>query len=151
MEEYNFNKDKLVNLDVYLAEIIYKALTEFKNNLPEAVILYSKDWEPHQISAAPLAQEGWDADQNTTDDTQWFLDELIWTFQYIAGDLEPPSAKLFKEMYDELNIEKNLENSPGLLSTHPKYAEYHATYREEMKRISNGMELFQKNFRRLWY
>ncbi len=145
----------LANLDVYLAEIILDSLTQFRDNLPRQVMLYSKEWKDSE----------WHSDENVTDDTQWFLNELIWTFNYLANDsssasMEPllnneeitESGVLFTKMYNELRGEEvGINDLLDKLQTHPDYALYKGMQRRERERAKEGLKLFAEYYQALWY
>jgi hypothetical protein len=145
----------LANLDVFLAEIIRDSLIQFRDNLPPELMLYSKEWKDAE----------WHSDENVTDDTQWFLNELIWTFTYLANDsssasMEPlvdneditESGMLFAKMYNELKGEEiGINDFLEKLETHPDYALYKGMQRRERERAKEGLKLFAEYYQALWY
>jgi len=145
----------LANLDVFLAEIIRESLIQFRDNLPPELMLYSKEWK----------DSTWHSDENVSDDTQWFLNELIWTFNYLANDsssasMEPllnneeitESGVLFTKMYNELKGEEvGINDLLDKLQTHPDYALYKGMQRRERERAKEGLKLFAEYYQALWY
>jgi hypothetical protein len=124
-------------------------LIEFKNNLPKEVILYSKDWEATDEN---YLQDVWDADQQERNDTEWFLEELIWSFKYFAGEIELESEKLLETIREELNLHQlSLLEAAEAIANHPEHDRYMNLVKEEIQRARNGTELFGKNFIKLWY
>jgi len=145
----------LANLDVYLAEIIRDSLIQFRDNLPPEVMLYSKEWK----------DADWHSDENASDDTQWLLGELIWTFNYLANDSSPTSMEplvdneeitesgiLFTKIYNELKAEDfGINEFIDKLQTHPDYALYKGMQRRERERAKEGLKLFAEYYQGLWY
>jgi hypothetical protein len=140
---------QVTNLDIHLAKIIHDALLNFKERLPEGLIIYSKAWEKEDYN--------WHSDENVSNDTDWFINELLWTFNHIQGEEETSeSTLLFKRMSEGiLNIEEvsaeKIQNSLDSLKNHPDYALYKGLQRKEAERVKNGLNLFAKYFRSLWY
>jgi hypothetical protein len=145
----------LANLDVYLAEIIRDSLTQFRDNLPPEMMLYSKEWKNSE----------WHSDENVSDDTDWFLNELIWTFTYLAKDYSAESAepiieneeitesnRLFAKIYAELKGEEtDTITILDKIQTHPDYALYKGMQRRERERAREGLKLFAEYYQALWY
>jgi hypothetical protein len=138
----------IVNLDMYLAGVIHDALLEFKRKINKGTILYSHVWEEHG--------QDWDADENVSNDTEWFLNELIWTFDHLRDDGSiSESRKLFEKIGDGL-IGTDGTTTARMLSFvddvqhHPDYPRYQELQRQEDERAKKGLMLFAKYFRHLW-
>lgn len=152
----NIKKEDLINLDVTLAEIIKEHLVAFKN-MERLGILYSKDWEGQNPQ---LKYE-----TEFSDDTEWFLDELIWTFTMISKRLNDPPFD-DEELQQVLNqIHTNLENEIGNYRQNDnaddifnvtakinseEYKAYNKKLSEIEERIQNGLSLFSRYYTSLW-
>lgn len=129
------HKDDLGDLDRTLAEVIYRFLIEFKK-LNRTDTIYS-----HRTDSFPdVDSEYW------SDDTEWFLDELIYTFKTISKGLDPEVKKLIKEL-DLLSKDQDNVKEEEITA---KEDEILKTNQESRARITMGLELFSRYFRHLW-
>ena len=140
-KKIRITKKELWNLDATLADIIHQYLVAFKAH-DRHLVLYSPDYD----------DPNWDPSGEIRDETEWFLDELIWTFNYLARGDEAEEA-LISEVFDAESIE-NLINEGGMdfstIRDTPKYNELRALETENHDRATRGLELFAKRFRSLW-
>jgi hypothetical protein len=124
-------KRDLYNLDVTLAEIILKHLVAFKG-IHRHGILYSHEFEKDSFIHF----------SDFSDDTEWFLDELIWTFSELTTDASnSENETLF------------MKNATGKAFTEEEKAKWDNIMDETKAReirINNGLRLFGKYFRHLW-
>ena len=132
------DNSKLINLDITLAEIIRDHLIDFKN-MDRAGVLYSKNNES--------LDETYDQTRDG-DDTEWMLDELIWTFSLLAegGALNDPSVQ--KKSSFKFNEEGVM--SFEFDSEEGSKEDWLNEIGEVQARIDSGLILFAKMFQRLW-
>lgn len=142
----------IMNLDMYLAGVIHNALLKFRENLDKGTLVYSHVWEENGYA--------WEADENVSNDTEWFLNELLWTFDHLRDEGSiPESTKLFEQISGESrnpndNTVSELMNFANFISDiqhHPDYQRYKELQRQEDERVKKGLMLFAKYFRGLWY
>lgn len=143
MKKIRITKKELWNLNGVLADIIHQYLVAFKA-YDRHLVLYSPDY----------ADPDWDPSGDIRDETDWFLDELIWTFKTISeGGVSsiPEVEELIGEVFggersmvidDEGYVSFNLDEE--------KYAKLREIEGINQDRINRGLELFAKNFERLW-
>jgi hypothetical protein len=144
--------ENLSSLSTHLAEVIQDSLIRFKENVPNQSIIYSKDWEEEEY--VPV--------ENLSNDTEWFLDELIWTFGYLKNGGENSESvqisKRIAESIPQLEFKNNELPDVGEMrkyseefQNHPDFMLYQETRRREMGRMQEGLRLFGKHFQALWY
>lgn len=141
MEE--ISKEKLINLNSTLSEIIRDHLIQFKN-MERAGIIYSKSGKLDDEDFS-IAEHG--------DDTEWLLDELIWTFDAISrgGAAESPEAAvLMDEILESTILDVVFKKDIKEKSRKEKYEEWKNIIEQNRKRIDRGLLLFAENFERLW-
>jgi len=123
------NKNDLYNLDITLSKIITEHLKEFKK-LKRHAIIYPEN-----------------AQATEEDQTNWLLDELIWTFQTIAG--QNHQDILNEEMHRQ-TLHKKMNNQPLTYIEELHWNAYQQQEKEKEERITRGLTLFSKYFRMLW-
>lgn len=130
-------KKELWNLDSTLADIIHQYLVAFKAS-ERHLILYSHEFEDPEFKFFD--------DNGLTeysDDTEWFLDELIWTFATLANGSETPEYEtLLMEIFGEADLSVDH-------TKHQKYEEFIQLGKEIETRIQRGLDLFTKRFSHL--
>lgn len=141
MKKIRITKKELWNLDATLADIIHQYLVAFKES-DRHLILYSHEYDSPDFD--PMS--------DYSDDTEWFLDELIWTFETLANGGETPEIEeLISEVFggertmvidDEGYVSFNLDEE--------KYAKLRETEKAVQARIQAGLKMFSENFQRLW-
>lgn len=145
---------KLWNMDNTLAEIIYEWLVAFKK-APRNGILYSKTVDLIAPREEPV-------DWEKHDDTEWLLDELIWTFDIIrnGGAMHSPEATALWDAESDkhdysLDFQKN-ENGDAVFVSHmwendeAGRDEYYAVVKRVQERVDSGLKLFAEMFEGLW-
>jgi hypothetical protein len=141
-ETYN----EMYNLDATLSKFIHDKLVEFKKFREESyfyIMIYS-----HEIENGTKTID----DNDITDDTNWLLDEFIWTFKTIAADedYESPSLKIIMRDLELINSEKNFMAKISSIREHELYDDYIRETAEQEERIKRNLHLFGKYFRSLW-
>lgn len=142
-KKIRITEKELWNLDSTLANIIYQHLVAFKG-YERHLVLYSHEYDDPDFD--PMSEY--------SDDTEWFLDELIWTFDAlrrggVSGlpDIEEMASEIFG-IENAMTIDEN-----GLVKSNideEKLEKMRALESEYQNRINNGLALFAKNFERLW-
>jgi len=140
--------NEMYNLDATLSKFIHDKLIEFKKFRNESyvyIMIYS-----HEIENGTKTID----DKEITDDTNWLLDEFIWTFKTIAADedYESPSLKIIMrdlELVGENSENHVMEKITGIRE-HPLYDTYLKEMEEQEERIKRNLYLFGKYFRSLW-
>lgn len=131
------NKE-LWNLDTTLADIIHQYLVAFKA-YDRHLVLYSSDYEDTNVGVDDIR-----------DETEWFLDELIWTFNALAHGI-PEVEDLAAEVFGVENAVSVDESGRLVFNVdEEKREELRQLQKETQERIDNGLMLFAKNFQRLW-
>lgn len=135
----------LFNLDMSLAYVIRDALIAFKN-YDRVGVTYSEGditWK-----------DGEEDRSNWVDKSEWFLDELIWTFDTISrGGVDgiPEIDALIQEIFGEVvNRSGDLNTSLATAHNHPEYKRMRELENAAQARVDAGLKLFAENFQRLW-
>lgn len=135
-EGYIFNADNLI------AQSIVSTLKDFKDIQP-ITLIYSKNASTEDEDYVEKVNSG-----EATDDTEWALDELIWTFQALSGndaaDELLESHQLFLEELGHVNGPKVWKNNPE------GRQKYYEAWWAEQERTKRGLKLFAEVFRGLW-
>lgn len=141
MKKIRILKKELWNLDATLADIIHQYLVAFKES-DRHLILYSHEYTKPDFN--------WE--EEYSDDTEWFLDELIWTFKVLSNSGETPEIEeLIHEVFGAertMVIDENGEVTFNL--DEEKYAKLREIENVTQARIKAGLELFAKYFQGLW-
>lgn len=136
-------KKELWNLDSTLADIIHQYLVAFKA-APRMGILYSHEFENPDFN--PF--------EEYSNDTEWFLDELIWTFKVISEggvDSIPEVDALISEVFGEersMTVSEDGEVSFNL--NEEKHKELRELEKVHQERITKNLAMFGKYFQALW-
>lgn len=141
MKKIRISEKELWNLNCVLADIIHQYLVAFKE-YDRHLILYSHEFDGPDFN--PLS--------DYSDDTEWFLDELIWTFKTLANGGDTPEVEeLTSEVFggddvmvidDEGYVSFNLDEE--------KNAKLRELRVANQERINQGLSLFAKYFQKLW-
>lgn len=127
-------KNELINLNTTLAKVIRDYLIEFKK-MNRGGIIYEVDGE---------------------NKTEWFLDELIWTFNtvYLGGATEDEKPR---KIWDEITFGATNKDKPEdvlneikSLYSNPKMRIWEKEVRQTQERINEGLRLFSIYFEGLW-
>lgn len=136
--------NELCNLDFVLAKFIHGKLIDFKTLYQEDepfAIIYS-----HELESGQKTMEDFDI----SNDTLWFLDEMIWTFNTLQSEeVNQTFKKIHDEVYDSNSLE-DINNQIKSIRDHPLYEQYEKEIEEMEDRISRNLQLFAKYFRHLW-
>jgi len=149
-KQIEIEEKELWNLDSTLADIIHQYLVAFKKS-ERLGVLYS-----HMFEEPDFSYEKYE--YMVTNDTDWFLDELIWTFEVLSNggvDNIPEVDVLIQEVFgapDAMTFEKS---ETGLASMtfnldEEKHAELRALEKHYQERINRGLAMFAKYFQSLW-
>jgi hypothetical protein len=139
LKKIRITNKELWNLSETLADIIHQYLVAFRA-YERHLILYSHDYEKPDFS--------WE--QEHSDDTEWFLDELIWTFKTLAHGDEEVEA-LTQEVFGGENATMVMESLDfSSIRANPKYEILRNREKEVSERTKKGLELFAKHFGSLW-
>ena len=139
MKKIRITTKELWNLNGVLADIIHQYLVAFKA-YDRHLILYSPDYE----------NPDWDFNDEVRDETEWFLNELIWTFKTLADGCDTPEIEeLRMEIFggEFLDEDGNFRNDYG---EHPRYEEFRKLENDVDARVKSGLDLFAKYFQSLW-
>lgn len=130
-----FKRDIKVRIDPYdtwsmdhtLALIVLPMLKQLRVSTHCSGRVEDKDVPKHLRSTnAPPKENEWDIDDNYHARWEWALDEMIWTFEQLAGD---DTVGIFIDEEGKLDY-KNMDAFN--------------------KRLDNGLRLFGKYYRSLW-
>ena len=139
---------EMYNLDATLSKFIHDKLVEFKKFRNESyvyIMIYS-----HEIENGTKTID----DKEITDDTNWLLDEFIWTFKTIAADedYESPSLKIIMSDLELVgqDADNNVMEKIASIREHLLYETYLKEMEEQEERIKRNLYLFGKYFRSLW-
>jgi hypothetical protein len=136
-------KKELWNLDSTLADIIHQYLVAFKD-VERLGILYSHAYNDPEFTI----------DQDHEDNTDWFLDELIWTFKTISEggtDSIPEIDALISEVFGaERAMVVSEDGEVSFNLNEEKYAKLRELTKVNQERIDRGLQLFAKYFQGLW-
>lgn len=142
----NWKNNFLFSLDNSLAYVIRDALIAFKN-MDRAAVTYSEGeitWK-----------DGEEDRSNWVDKSEWFLDELIWTFNTISlGGVTglPEIEALIHEVFGGIDLSKPdyINESLDKAHAHPSYQKMRELEDAAQARVNAGLKLFADNFERLW-
>ena len=143
-KKIKIKRNELWNLDSTLADIIHQYLVAFKNEEGRMGILYSHEFE----------KEDFDPGEEYSNDTDWFLDELIWTFKVISEggvDSIKEIDKLIMEIYGKEDA--MVIGEGGVVSFNideEKNKELRALQQLHQDRVNKNLAMFAKYFEGLW-
>jgi hypothetical protein len=148
-------KKELWNLDSTLSDIIHQYLVAFKN-AERLGILYSHDFEKPGFKM--MGEDGMPT--GYSNDTEWFLDELIWTFKTLSEggvDSIPEVEAMIEEVFGHdgamsfSDDEEHLGYSVvSFRIDEEKNKQLRALEEKLQERITKGLALFAKYFQALW-
>ncbi|MFA5626125.1 MAG: hypothetical protein WC965_01400 [Thiohalomonadaceae bacterium] len=124
----------LINFDQSLASVILEGLRRFrKYNIG---VIYE--------------------DEDGADLTEWWFDEVIWTFEAIKNGGSSESDALYKKAYASATHEfvpvEGTDYTESVVHgvDETLQAEWLAQMRKDQERIDNGLKLFAEKFQSLW-
>lgn len=139
------------NMDNTLALIVLPMLKQLQATKHGSPLVDDEDVpENLRSTAAPPKENDWDTDDNHHARWDWVLDEMIFSFETKAGDLQD-----WEDQFHSGNMDfafKKLDNGMSEMvrgQNDTSKVDYDGM-REYQKRISNGFRLFGKYYEALW-